>query len=160
MRAVVQRVHWAEVHIEHVCISRIEKGLLVFLGVGQQDTPKHAEWIARKIAGLRIFPDAKGHFNFSLSQIQGSVMVVSQFTLYGDVYHGYRPSFTEAAAPAHALQLYELVITQLQQQHKLHVETGRFGAMMDIVSANWGPVTILLSKDKESTPPPHEGART
>lgn len=150
MRAVVQRVHWARVTVDGICISSIAQGLLVFLGIGRNDTAAEAAWMARKIAGLRIFPDDAGRFNRSVCEVGGSVLVVSQFTLYGDARRGFRPSFTDAAEPTRAEQLYELCIELLRTEHNLIVETGRFGAMMNVESSNWGPVTIILEKESGS----------
>lgn len=147
MRAVVQRVLQAKVEVEGSIVGRIERGVLVYLGVHSADSNEIAAWMARKIAGLRIFPNAGGRFDRSLRDAGGSVLVVSQFTLYGDVQRGYRPDFTAAAPPKQAQLLYEHFVELLRHQHDLHVETGIFGAMMNVESVNWGPVTIIIEKE-------------
>ncbi|MCS6999387.1 MAG: D-aminoacyl-tRNA deacylase [Bacteroidota bacterium] len=147
MRAVVQRVHWAKVSVSGTIVGQIEQGLLVYLGVRSGDTAETVAWIARKIAGLRIFPNQNGRFDRSVRDVNGSVLVVSQFTLYGDISHGYRPDFTAAAPPAEAEPLYQLFISKLRNEYGLPVQTGVFGAMMDVECANWGPVTIILEKE-------------
>ncbi|GBD05577.1 D-aminoacyl-tRNA deacylase [bacterium HR20] len=146
MRAVVQRVHRASVRVDGATVSSIECGLLVYLGIHRNDSEETVQWIARKIAGLRIFPDGDGRFNRSVREVGGAILVVSQFTLYGDTAHGFRPSFSEAASPELAEPLYERVIALLRSEHSLPVATGIFGAMMEVESINWGPVTILLEK--------------
>lgn len=146
MRAVVQRVHRASVRVDGATVSSIESGLLVYLGIHRNDSEETVQWIARKIAGLRIFPDGDGRFNRSVREVGGAILVVSQFTLYGDTAHGFRPSFSEAASPELAEPLYERVIALLRSEHGLPVATGIFGAMMEVESINWGPVTILLEK--------------
>lgn len=158
MRAVVQRVSRAEVRERDgqldvgaekgVLLGRIERGLCVLLGIGQGDGRPDVEWLADKVAGLRIFRDPPGtaepkDMNCGLGDIGGSLLVVSQFTLYGDASRGRRPSFTDALAPQAAEPLYEYFVARLRQAgHR--VETGRFGAMMDVELVNDGPVTIWL----------------
>ncbi|MCX7930820.1 MAG: D-aminoacyl-tRNA deacylase [Chlorobi bacterium] len=151
MRAIVQRVLWAQVYVEDRCVGKIERGLLVLLGVRAGDTPEIAEWMARKIAGLRIFPNTDGRFDQSVTEIGGSVLVVSQFTLYGDARRGFRPSFTDASPPAVAQSLYEHFNNILRTTYRLRVETGIFGSMMNVESCNWGPVTIILEKEHGSS---------
>ncbi len=146
MRAVVQRVHQAAVRVDGATVGSIECGLLVYLGVHHSDSDEIAQWMARKIAGLRIFPDGDGRFNRSVRDVGGAILVVSQFTLYGDAAHGFRPSFSAAAPPELAEQLYERVVALLRSEYSLRVATGIFGAMMDVESINWGPVTIVLEK--------------
>lgn len=158
MRAVVQRVHRATVEVAGSIVGCIERGVLVYLGVHSADTDEIAEWMARKIAGLRIFPNAEGRFDRSVRDVQGSVLVVSQFTLYGDVQRGFRPDFTAAAPPEHAQPLYERFVELLRHQHGLQVETGIFGAMMNVESVNWGPVTIIIEK-QSGFPPSLESRR-
>lgn len=150
MRAIVQRVRWARVNIDGQTVGQIDLGLLVLLGIRNSDTPEVAAWMARKIAGLRVFPDADGRFNHSVTEVGGSVLIVSQFTLYGDAQRGYRPSFSDAAHPLLAQPLYERVTELLRTEYRLHTETGIFGAMMEIESSNWGPVTIILEKESGS----------
>lgn len=147
MRAVIQRVHQATVRVDGATVGSIERGLLVYLGVHHSDTDETAQWMARKIAGLRIFPDDDSRFDRSVKEVSGAILVVSQFTLYGDARRGFRPSFSEAALPELARPLYERVVTYLRSEHGLPVATGIFGAMMDVESINWGPVTIVLEKE-------------
>lgn len=143
MRAVVQRVTEASVTVDNEVIGKIGNGLLVLLGVGTQDAEADAAIIAKKIAQLRIFNDADGKFNLSLEDVKGAVLLVSQFTLYGDARKGNRPSFIDAARPEQAIPLYESVATHLRTRN-IPVETGRFGAHMEVRLLNDGPVTILL----------------
>lgn len=148
MRAVVQRVSRARVTVNGNTIGEIGLGLLVLLGVGQTDTETDATYLAEKISGLRIFEDDHGKMNRSLQDVGGSVLAVSQFTLYGDVRHGKRPSFDAAASPDKARDLYELFVEQVRQAGLL-CETGRFQEMMQVELANDGPVTILLDSAKQ-----------
>ncbi len=147
MRAVVQRVKRASVTVAGEVAGRIEKGLLVLLGVGRDDTEADAEYLASKIAGLRIFEDGDGKMNLSPAQAGGAVLVVSQFTLYADAHRGKRPSFAAAASPELARRLYELFAQHIRAAG-LHCETGRFQEMMDVELVNDGPVTILLDSAK------------
>ena len=148
MRAVVQRVKSASVTVDGELVSEIEAGVLIFLGVAHGDTTTELEYIANKVANLRIFEDAEGKMNCSLLETGGAALVVSQFTLYGDCRKGRRPSFINAARPEAANTLYEQFITALE---KLNVPTqgGTFQAMMDVQLINDGPVTILLDSDKQ-----------
>ena len=149
MRAVVQRTAQAKVSVEGETIASIKAGLLVFLGVGKNDTEKDAEYIADKILNLRIFPDREGDMNVSCLDIpETSILVVSQFTLYGDCRRGRRPSFINAALPTRAEELYHYCMRLLQDAGKT-VQAGRFRAMMDVSLVNAGPVTILLDSKKE-----------
>jgi D-aminoacyl-tRNA deacylase len=145
VKAVVQRVSRARVTIGARVTGAIERGLLVLLGVGKQDTAEQVAWMADKIAGLRIFADKDGKMNRDLAAAGGAVLVVSQFTLYGDVTKGRRPSFVDAAPPETAVPLYEAFIAALRGRG-LTVETGEFGAMMDVELVNDGPVTLLLER--------------
>ncbi|HEY5907533.1 MAG TPA: D-aminoacyl-tRNA deacylase [Vicinamibacteria bacterium] len=147
MRAVVQRVREASVAVEGQVVGRIGRGLLVLLGIGQGDTPEDAASLAEKSAHLRIFPDAAGAMNRSLLEVAGQLLVVSQFTLYGDARKGRRPSFIDAAPPDQANRLYRLYVEKAQALG-LHVEEGVFQAMMDVSLVNEGPVTILLDSRK------------
>lgn len=158
MRAVVQRVHWARVRVADRVVGEIDRGVLVLLGIHRDDSPEIASWIAHKIAGLRIFPNEHGRFDRSVADVRGSVLVVSQFTLYGDARRGFRPSFSDAAPPDKAEPLYEYVVNQLRTRHALHTEMGIFGADMEVESCNWGPVTIII--EKESGFPHVEESRT
>lgn len=143
MRAVIQRVSSASVTVDSQIVGSIDTGLLILLGVGQDDSRDDAIWLANKIAGLRIFPDEAGKMNLSLTQIQGKALVVSQFTLYGDCKKGKRPSFVQAAAPEIAKTLYQDFIAELTG-HGLKVEAGIFQAKMDVALVNDGPVTLIL----------------
>lgn len=148
MRAVVQRVSRARVTVKDWTSGDIGLGLLVLVGVGHADTEADAIYLAEKVAGLRIFEDADGKMNRSVQDIGGSVLAVSQFTLYGDVRRGKRPSFDGAAAPELARRLYELFVERIQAAG-LRCETGRFQEMMEVELVNEGPVTILLDSKKE-----------
>lgn len=143
MRAVLQRVSRAAVVIEGETVGVIEGGLLVLLGVAADDTPSDVQWLAEKIAVLRIFADEVGKMNRSVSDVGGAVLVVSQFTLHGDCRKGRRPSFLHAAPPEIAVPLYEAFIQALRSLG-LPVETGRFGATMQVELVNEGPVTLIL----------------
>jgi len=147
MRAVVQRVSRAKVTVEEWTSGEIGLGLLVLLGVGHGDTEADASYLAEKVAGLRIFEDEDGKMNRSVLEAGGSVLAVSQFTLYGDVRRGKRPSFDAAAPPDQARRLYELFVEQIQAAG-LRCETGRFQEMMQVELVNDGPVTILLDSAK------------
>lgn len=147
MRAVVQRVSRAKVTINEWTSGEIGLGLLVLLGVGHEDTEADATYLAEKIAGLRIFEDHDGKMNRSVQDVGGSVLAVSQFTLYGDVRRGKRPSFDAAAPPDHARRLYEFFVGRIQAVG-LRCETGRFQEMMQVELVNEGPVTILLDSSK------------
>lgn len=148
MRAVVQRVSRAKVAVDGRTTGEIGIGLLVLLGVGREDGDADVHYLAEKIAGLRIFEDQDGKMNRSVADVGGSVLAVSQFTLYGDVRRGKRPSFDAAAAPEHARQLYERFVERMRTAG-LRCETGRFRAMMHLELVNEGPVTILLDSRKE-----------
>jgi D-tyrosyl-tRNA(Tyr) deacylase len=147
MRAVVQRVSRAKVTVNGWTAGEIGRGLLVLLGVGQQDTEADAAYFSEKVVGLRIFEDEDGKMNRSVRDVGGSVLVVSQFTLYGDVRRGKRPSFDEAAPPETARRLYALFVQKIQATG-LRCETGRFQEMMQVELVNDGPVTILLDSSK------------
>jgi D-tyrosyl-tRNA(Tyr) deacylase len=147
MRAVVQRVKNARVEISGKIIGEIEKGLLIFLGVGDEDSEKDCEYLADKIANLRIFPDENDLMNLSSLDIGGGMLVVSQFTLWGDCRKGRRPSFTKAARPERAKELYEFFIGVMKKTG-LKIAAGEFQEMMDVHLINDGPVTILLDSSK------------
>ncbi len=147
MRAVVQRVKRASVTVNGEVVGRIEKGLLVLLGVGRDDTEADADYLAAKVAGLRVFEDGDGKMNLAAADAGGAVLAVSQFTLYGDVRRGKRPSFDDAAPPVLANRLYERFVQHIRDAG-LHCETGRFQEMMDVELVNDGPVTILLDSGK------------
>jgi D-aminoacyl-tRNA deacylase len=147
MRAVVQRVSRAQVTVDGEITGNIGLGLLVLLGVGRDDTETDATYLAEKISGLRIFEDDHGKMNRCVQDVGGSVLAVSQFTLYGDVRRGKRPSFDAAAPPEKARQLYEFFVQQIRAAG-LRCETGRFQEMMKVELVNDGPVTILLDSGK------------
>lgn len=147
MRAVVQRVSRARVTVAGEVTGEIGRGLLVLLGVAHADTHADADYLCDKITGLRIFEDDAGKMNLSVGEIGGAVLVVSQFTLYGDVRRGKRPSFDAAARPELANQMYEHFVERVRASG-LRCETGRFQAMMDVELLNEGPVTILLDSGK------------
>jgi D-tyrosyl-tRNA(Tyr) deacylase len=147
MRAVVQRVSRAIVSVNGNIAGEIGMGLLVLLGVGNPDTEADAVYLAEKIAGLRVFEDELGKMNRSVQEAGGSVLAVSQFTLYGDMRRGKRPSFDGAAAPEKARQLYEFFVERIRAAG-LRCETGRFQEMMTVELVNEGPVTILLDSEK------------
>ncbi len=147
MRAVVQRVSRAQVKVNGEIVGEIGLGLLVLLGVGRDDGEADGTYLAEKIAGLRVFEDDQGKMNRSVMDVGGSVLAVSQFTLYGDVRRGKRPSFDAAAPPEKARQLYEFFVEQIRTAG-LHCETGRFQEMMSVELVNEGPVTILLDSTK------------
>ncbi|HZR57288.1 MAG TPA: D-aminoacyl-tRNA deacylase [Terriglobales bacterium] len=147
MRAVIQRVGRAQVTVAGEVVGRIGSGLLIFLGVSKVDSETDADYLADKIAGLRIFEDTHRKMNLSVVDIRGEVLVVSQFTLYGDVRRGKRPSFDEAAPPERARELYEYFVSRIRTTG-LKCETGQFQAMMKVELVNEGPVTILLNSSK------------
>ena len=147
MRAVVQRVSRAQVSIAGEVVGQIGRGLLVLLGVHRDDTAADVPWLADKVASLRIFNDADGKMNVGLREAGGSVLVVSQFTLYGDCQKGRRPSFIDAAQPAVAEPLYEAFVNALRMLG-VPVQTGRFGGDMQVELVNDGPVTLILEKER------------
>jgi len=149
MIAVLQRTQHASVRIEGKIKSSIQRGLLVLLGISSEDTNEDIEWLVKKITQMRIFSDADGKMNLSIQDIDGEILVVSQFTLMASTKKGNRPSFTQAAPPAIAIPLYEQFIDVVEQAHGKKVYTGEFGADMQVSLQNDGPVTILLdSKNK------------
>ncbi|MGD2107755.1 MAG: D-aminoacyl-tRNA deacylase [Phycisphaerae bacterium] len=147
MRAVVQRVSQASVHVEDSVSGAIERGLLVYLGVGNEDDECDARYIVNKIRHLRIFPDDEGRLNRDVVQAEGKVLVVSAFTIQADARRGRRPSFDAAASPDHAVRLYDQACEELRQSG-VSVELGVFRAMMDVHSTNAGPICILLDSKR------------
>ena len=147
MRALVQRVSEASVLVDSSTVGQIQKGLLIFLGIRQDDTEAQAEQLATKIALLRIFPDSDGKMNLSLRDISGEMLIVSQFTLYGDTRKGNRPSYLDAAKPEKALALYECFIEKCRRKG-FPVATGVFQAHMEVRLINDGPVTIWCDTEK------------
>lgn len=147
MRAVIQRAREASVVVKDEVVGQIDNGLVILLGVTHEDTIEDATYLANKIAHLRIFEDDHGKMNVSLKDIGGHILSISQFTLYSDTRKGRRPNFMEAASSDHALKMYEQFNVLLRDMD-IHVETGVFGAMMDVQFTNVGPVTLILdSKD-------------
>lgn len=150
MRVVIQRVKQASVSVQGAKISEIQKGLLILLGVETQDNQQDIDWLVTKVAKLRIFEDSLGAMNVSLQDIGAEVIVVSQFTLHASTKKGNRPSFTKAAKPEVAIPLYQGFIDGLQTQLNKKIQTGQFGAMMEVALVNDGPVTITIdTKNKE-----------
>jgi D-tyrosyl-tRNA(Tyr) deacylase len=148
MRAVAQRVSSARVVVGSETVGAIERGLLVYLGAGHDDTDAEAVWMADKLAGLRVFADSSDRMSLDVTEARGGVLVVPQFTLYGDVRRGRRPSFDAAAEPERARALYEQVCASLSGKG-LTVATGRFRATMDVQCSVDGPVTILIDSQKQ-----------
>lgn len=148
MRSVVQRVKEAAVRVDGEVVGQISSGFLVLLGVGENDTDADAAWMAEKIAGLRVFEDADGKMNLSLLDVNGEVLLVSQFTLYGDCRKGKRPSFSTAAPPEQARKLF-VQVAEAMSTKGLTVETGVFQARMEVALVNDGPVTLLLDSEKK-----------
>lgn len=150
MRIVVQRVSSSSVSIDDITVGSIEKGLLILLGIEIDDTNEDADWLIQKVNSLRIFSDEEGKMNLSIQDIQGSFLVVSQFTLYASTKKGNRPSYIKSARPEHAIPLYNYFIEQVKLISQLPISTGVFGADMKVDLVNDGPVTIIIdSKLKE-----------
>ena len=150
MRALIQRVREASVSIDGQCTARIGQGFLVLLGIGEEDTNEDMEWLSSKILQMRIFSDAKGLMNLSLAEVQGEILLVSQFTLHASTKKGNRPSFIRAAKPDQAIPLYEAMKAKLSTGLGRSVPSGTFGADMQVSLVNDGPVTIWIdSKNRE-----------
>lgn len=147
MRAVVQRVKSASCKVDNEIVGKIDKGLLLFLGVGEGDEEKDLKYLVDKVLGLRIFSDENGKMNLSLEDVKGEILIISQFTLYGDVRKGKRPSFTRSAAPELGEKFYEMFI-EMVNSRGIQAQTGVYGADMDIELINDGPVTILVDSEK------------
>ncbi len=145
MKIVIQRVKEASVRVDGELIGSVGKGFMVLVGVTHEDTEAKAEKLAKKMLGLRIFPDAEGKTNLSLKDVNGGLLIISQFTLYADCRKGYRPSFVNAAAPDKARALYEYFV-ELCRRENPHVETGSFGASMQVALINDGPFTLVLEE--------------
>ncbi len=146
MRVVLQRVREANVTVEGRVVGEIGVGHLLLVGFKASDTTDQVEWMADKVVGLRIFQDDAGKMNHTLADVDGPILVVSQFTLYGDVRKGRRPSFIEAAPPETAIPLYDRFVKLLKSRHPGTVATGKFGAMMDVSLTNDGPVTLVIDR--------------
>lgn len=150
MRAVVQRVKRAQVRVNGEVVGKISKGILALVGIGVNDGEKDVKWMADKLVNLRIFEDENSKMNLSLLDVGGEILLVSQFTLYGDCRRGRRPSFTDAADPERGRRIFEDLVQYLRQKYgNLRVETGVFRAMMEVELVNDGPVTILLDSEKK-----------
>ncbi|MCY6493245.1 D-aminoacyl-tRNA deacylase [Leptolyngbya sp. GGD] len=146
MRVILQRVTSSQVLVAGEVIGKIDRGFNLLVGIAETDTEAELDWMARKCLDLRVFPDGEqGRFDRSIQEINGEILVVSQFTLYGDCRKGRRPSFDQAAAPNRAEQMYERFVEKLRESG-LKVETGKFGAMMQVSIENDGPVTLILEK--------------
>ncbi|MGM0602362.1 MAG: D-aminoacyl-tRNA deacylase [Bacillota bacterium] len=148
MRAVVQRVKFASVEVDEEITGEIGPGLLIFLGVGNNDKQSDADYLVNKIVNLRIFEDQDGQMNLSAADLDKDILVVSQFTLFGDCRKGRRPSFFDAAPPEAAEKLYDYFVNKIENDTELTVETGEFQAMMDVDLVNDGPVTLLVDSKK------------
>ena len=150
MRLLVQRVKEASVRVEGEVIGKIGRGVLVFFGVHKDDSPASTAWLAKKLAGLRLFPDSEDKMNLSLQDVDGGVLVVSQFTLYASCRNGRRPDFTDAARGPEARDLYHQFLQELEAALQHPVETGRFAASMEVSLVNDGPVTFIVDSKNET----------
>ena len=146
MKFIVQRVNKSQVEVEEKIVGKIDKGFMVLIGITHNDTKEIADFLVRKLINLRVFEDENGKMNLSLKDVQGSLLLISQFTLYADCTSGNRPSFTNAAKPEFANELYEYIIEECKKQIP-NVQTGIFGADMQVSMVNDGPVTIILEKE-------------
>jgi len=146
MRIVIQRVKSASVDVNNSTIGQIERGLLLLIGIHETDTKEQVDWCCRKVQKLRIFEDEEGKMNRSVTDIDGGLLAISQFTLYGNTQKGNRPSFIEAAKPDLAEPLYDYMVKKLKKEFSGPVETGTFGAMMDVSLINDGPVTLVMER--------------
>jgi D-aminoacyl-tRNA deacylase len=145
MRVLLQRVSSANVRVSERTLGSIERGYLLLVGFTHEDSEEKLAWMAEKVIGLRLFPDADGKMNLSIEEVGGSMLVVSQFTLYGDAQKGRRPSFIDAARPEQAIPLYERFVAMLRER-QMRVATGEFGADMAVELVNDGPVTLMLER--------------
>ena len=146
MKFIVQRVNKSQVEVEEKIVGKIDRGFMVLIGITHNDTKEIADFLVRKLINLRVFEDENGKINLSLKDVQGSLLLISQFTLYADCTSGNRPSFTNAAKPEFANELYEYIIEECKKQIS-NVQTGIFGADMQVSLVNDGPVTIILEKE-------------
>ena len=147
MRILIQRVEKASVSVDGSLKGKINKGLLIFVGISKSDTDSDIEYVVDKSVNLRLFPDSNGKFHFSVKDVKGELMVISQFTLYGDTRRGRRPSFSDAMGPVEAEEIFDKVIEMFKSNSGLDVAEGQFGSHMDIKSINDGPVTIWLDSE-------------
>lgn len=148
MKSVIQRVSQASVTIDNVVVGEIQKGFMILLGITHTDTEKDVKWMVDKIAGLRVFEDENGKMNLSLEDVGGELLIVSQFTLYGDARKGRRPSFIDAARPEKAIPLYEKFV-EMAKEKGVKVATGEFGADMKVSLINDGPVTLIVDSPEK-----------
>ena len=148
MRSIVQRVRYAKVSVNRELIASIERGLCALVGVGIDDGSADVSYIASKLAGLRVFEDGNGKMNLSVREVAGEFLLVSQFTLFGDIRYGNRPSFTQAAAPDVAQRLFDELVVALSELSGCQVKTGKFRSHMDVELANDGPVTVMIDSRK------------
>lgn len=148
MRALVQRITYSTLKVDGEIIAKTGKGLIVYLGVKKADSEEEVEYVAKKVAGLRVFEDEQGKMNLSVKDVGGEILAVSQFTLYGDTKKGFRPSFFEAEEPNLANELFELFKEKVRVQG-IHVESGIFGADMKIEYLNDGPVSVIIEKEHQ-----------
>lgn len=146
MKVVLQRVSKASVSVENEQIGAIKNGLLLLVGVHEEDTAEQMKWLAEKILKLRVFDDKAGKMNLSVRDVEGEILVVPQFTLYGDYEQGNRPSYFTAAGPEKAEKLYEKMVSYFKSNSELNIETGKFGAYMDVQLHNDGPVTLVMER--------------
>jgi D-tyrosyl-tRNA(Tyr) deacylase len=146
MKVVLQRVSRARVTVDDQEVGRIGKGLCLLVGIGEGDGPEEVEWMIDKVIGLRVFDDGEGKMNLALEEVDGEILVVSQFTLYGDTSKGRRPSFVHAADPETALDLYDVFVQKLERRLPGAVASGEFGEMMEVEMVNDGPVTLILER--------------
>lgn len=146
MKVVLQRVSEASVSVQNECIGAIDHGVMLLVGVHEDDTKEQMQWLAEKILKLRVFDDEDGKMNLSVQDVGGEILVVPQFTLYGDYEQGNRPSYFEAAGPDKAEQLYEDMVSYFKEHSDLNVKTGKFGAYMDVQLHNDGPVTLVMER--------------
>lgn len=147
MKVVIQRASEAQVKVDNKTVGEISNGLVVLVGITHKDTIEEVKYLANKIVNLRIFEDEHEKMNLSLKDVSASILSISQFTLYGDTRKGRRPNFMEAAAPEYANELYDK-FNETLKEHGIHVETGQFGAMMDVRFTNVGPVTLILDSEE------------
>lgn len=144
MRLLIQRVSEASVTIDEQVVGTIQHGLLVFVGIAPQDGPKEIEWLVNKLLSLKLFPDEAGRMKRSVQEVNGEILVVSQFTLYADVKKGTVPSWSNAAPPVQAEPIYDQFVTFLEKTAEVSIQTGRFGADMKVQLCNDGPLTLLI----------------
>lgn len=149
MKLVIQRVSEARVNVNGIAVGAIRTGLVVLVGISKSDTAKDADYLADKVLGLRIFPDDEGKMNRNVAEVNGGILIISQFTLYGDCRRGRRPSFDAAAPPEQALTLYNYFVDAVRES-AVPVETGTFQAMMEVSLVNQGPVTIVIESEERN----------